>query len=42
MILNKLRNYKEKVNRDRFILPYNENISYFIDIINSCIKFLYD
>jgi len=42
MILNKLRNYKEKANRDRFILPYNEDISYFIDIVNSCIKFLHD
>ena len=25
-------NYQEKANRDRFILPYNEDISYFIDI----------
>ena len=42
MILNKLRNYKEKANSDRFILPYNEDISYFIDIVNSCINFLHD
>jgi hypothetical protein len=39
MILTKLNNYKEKANRDRFILPLEKNINYFIDIINNCINF---
>jgi hypothetical protein len=39
MILTKLDIYREKANRDRFILPVTENISFFIDIINNCINF---
>lgn len=39
MILNKLKKYQEKANRDRFILPQNEDINYFIDIVNTCVNF---
>lgn len=39
MILSKLENYKEKANRDRFILPIEENISYFTNIIDAAINF---
>jgi hypothetical protein len=39
MTLNKLKEYKEKANRDRFILPLEKDVSFFINIINSCVDF---
>jgi hypothetical protein len=39
MVLNKLKNYKEKANRDRFILPLEKNISFFTNIIDKCVEF---
>jgi hypothetical protein len=40
MILNKLYNYKEQVNRDRFILPDYKDISFFINVVDECINFI--
>jgi hypothetical protein len=40
IILNKLEEYKEKANRDRFVLPLEKDISFFTDIINESINFL--
>jgi hypothetical protein len=40
MVLIKLKKYKEKANRDRFILPIDENINLFKDIIDNCVNFL--
>ena len=40
MILSKLRHYREKANRDRFILPEDKDISLFTGVINECIGFL--
>ena len=34
IILTKLNEYREKINRDRFILPHNKSINFFINIIN--------
>jgi len=42
MILTKLEIYKEKANRDRFILPVGKDISLFTDVIDSCVKFIDD
>ena len=39
MVLNKLEEYREKANRDRFILPLEKEISFFTDIINNAINF---
>ena len=39
MVLRKLDKYREKANRDRFILPIDHDIKLFIDIINKCIDF---
>ncbi len=39
MVINKLKEYKEKANRDRFILPLEKNINFFTDIIDKLIKF---
>ena len=39
MILNKLKNYQEKANRDRFILRLENDISLFTNIVDNCIKF---
>ena len=39
MVLAKLNLYKEKANRDRFILPVENEISFFIYIIKQSIKF---
>ena len=40
IILTKLNPYREKANRDRFILPSNKEICFFINIIRNSIKFL--
>jgi hypothetical protein len=37
IILEKLDQFKEKANRDRFVLPIDKNISYFTNIINICV-----
>ena len=39
MVLNKLQDYKEIANRDRFILPLEKDISFFTNIIDDSIKF---
>jgi hypothetical protein len=39
MVLNKLDNYKEVANRDRFILPFDNDIKLFTNIIDKCIGF---
>ena len=39
MALNKLKQYQEKANRDRFILPLENDISLFTNIIENCINF---
>jgi len=38
LVLAKLDNYKEKANRDRFILPLEKDIIFFTDIIDSAIN----
>lgn len=37
IILNNLDKYREKANRDRFILPIEENSKLFINIIDKAI-----
>ena len=39
MILEKLDKYREKANRDRFILPIENEISLFTNIIDQCTNF---
>jgi hypothetical protein len=39
MVLEKLDKYREKANRDRFILPIDNNISLFTKIIDESINF---
>jgi hypothetical protein len=39
IVLNKLDMYREKANRDRFVLPIEKNISLFIKVINESIEF---
>jgi hypothetical protein len=40
MVLSKLDKYREKANRDRFILPVENDLILFTDIIENCINFL--
>ena len=40
IVLSKLKDYREQANRDRFILPEDKDISFFIRMINDCIHFL--
>jgi hypothetical protein len=40
ILLSKLRDYREKANRDRFILPEDKEIYFFIEVIDECIGFL--
>jgi hypothetical protein len=37
-VLRKLRNYKEKANRDRFVLPIEKDITFFTKVIDHCIN----
>jgi hypothetical protein len=39
MVLRKLDKYREKENRDRFILPIEQDIKFFKDLIDECINF---
>jgi hypothetical protein len=39
LVLKKLNKYREKANRDRFILPLENDISLFTNVINECINF---
>ena len=40
LVLSKLRDYREKANRDRFILPEDRDISFFTKVIDECIDFI--
>jgi hypothetical protein len=40
IVLNKLKKYKEQANRDRFILPLEKDIIFFINVIDEAIEFL--
>lgn len=39
IVLNKLNNYREKSNRDRFILPIDKDITFITNIIDTSINF---
>ena len=39
MVINKLKDYREKANRDRFILPLEKDITFFTNIIDKSIEF---
>jgi hypothetical protein len=39
MVLRKLEEYREKANRDRFILPLDQDLRLFKDIIDICVNF---
>ena len=39
MVIKKLDKYKEVANRDRFILPIDNDIKLFTDIIDNCVNF---
>ena len=41
MVINKLQDYKEKANRDRFILPLEKDITFFTDTIDKSINFFF-
>ena len=40
MVFNKLSKYREQANRERFILPEDQDISFFSQKIEDCISFL--
>jgi hypothetical protein len=40
LVLNKLRDYREQANRDRFILPEGRDVSFFTDTIEQCVSFI--
>ena len=40
LIIDILFDYKIKANRDRFKLPSEKDINYFIEVINRCITFI--
>ena len=39
MVFNKLKKYREQANRERFVLPPDQDISLFVETIKSCIEF---
>ena len=40
MVFNKLKEYREQANRERFILPKEKDIEYFKDTIKKVIEFV--
>ena len=42
IVLSKLRKYQDKANRDRFILPIEENINLFTNVIDEANNFFKD
>lgn len=40
LVLKKLNNYRERANRDRFILPIDKEIDFFIKVFDDSIKFM--
>ena len=40
IIFNKLKDFREQANRERFNLPENKNIDFFKDTIKKCFEFL--
>lgn len=40
IILVKFKKYKDFVDKDRFILPINKDISFFTNIIDDCCDFI--
>ena len=40
LVLSKLRDYREKANRDRFVLPDDRDISFFTRMIDECVDFI--
>lgn len=40
VIFNKLEQYRQQANRERFILPEGKDISFFTGVVEKCIKFL--
>jgi hypothetical protein len=39
-IFQKLKKYREQANRERFVLPEDKDISFFIDTIKKCVDFM--
>jgi hypothetical protein len=37
LVFHKLKEYRQQANRERFILPEEESIEMFIDVIKQCI-----
>lgn len=40
LVLNRLSRHREQANRDRVILPEHEDISFFQNVIDQCVKFI--
>ena len=40
MIFNKLKEYREQANRERFVISNDKDITFFIDAIKECILFI--
>ena len=39
LVFQKLKDYREQANRERFVLPEDKEIELFIDVIKKCIEF---
>jgi hypothetical protein len=39
MVFNRLNKFRELPNRERFILPEDQGITFFIGVIDNCINF---
>jgi hypothetical protein len=40
LVFSKLKEYREQANRERFVLPEEKDIKYFIDTIRKCVEFV--
>jgi hypothetical protein len=40
LVFSKLKEYREQANRERFVLPEDKNVEYFMNMIKECVKFV--
>ena len=40
LVFQKLKEYREQVNRERFVLPEDKEVELFIDVVKKCIEFI--
>ena len=40
LVFQKLKDYREQANRERFVVPEGRSVDMFVDVIKDCVKFV--